>query len=267
MERGALLRARLCFAQGLHRRLAAGSPIEYLSEDLVKRVISLLRELVEVPGTTCGGAHTDNPQYYAYRDGSLVLKTVCWLHVGIQAQHVPAGRYAVQFHVSAGANQSFDLSTTTSVRNPSTGGEWVECCAAYTWSPGRKKGRGVLSLGEVTLDAESDVYVQQKNTNSGWKGSTSWHKLVLVPLPARAPAVKQGWATAEDLKALSSREKKEACVVIPHRMPAGAGQSSVPGGPVRAADADAEHGAEAASLLAPGTIILSLEASQAARRF
>lgn len=230
MERGALLRARLCFAQGLHRRLAAGSPIEYLSEDLVKRVISLLRELVEVPGTACGGAHTDNPQYYAYRDGSLVLKTVCWLHVGIQAQHVPAGRYAVQFHVSAGANQSFDLSTTTSVRNPSTGGKWEECCAAYTWSPGRKKGRGVLSLGEVTLDAESDVYVQQKNTNSGWKGSTSWHKLVLVPLPARAPAVKQGWATAEDLKAgpppggwygekkepgpeRRKGEKKEACVV------------------------------------------------------
>ena len=170
--------------------------------------------LVEVPGTACGGAHTDNPQYYAYRDGSLVLKSVWWLHVGIQAQHVPAGRYAVQFHVSAGANQSFDLSTTTSVRNPSTGGKWEECCAAYTWSPGRKKGRGVLSLGEVTLDAESDVYVQQKNTKSGWKGSTEWHKLVLVPLPARAPAVKQGWATTEDIKALSSREKKEACVVM-----------------------------------------------------
>jgi hypothetical protein len=187
------LAARLCFAKGLHGRLAEASPLAELAEDVVERILSFVVgiDLVEVPGTACAGAHTNNPQYFSYTDDSLVLRDVCWLAVAICAKAVPKGRYAVQLHLTAGGR--FDLATKTSVR-PTGSEQWAERCPEFSWSPNNKGKRGILTLGEVTIDAESDVQVGQQNTEGGWKSGVIWHKLCLVPLAPAAPAVEQRWA-------------------------------------------------------------------------
>jgi hypothetical protein len=124
------LAARLCFAKALQERLSAQSPLFSLSEDLVRRILSLLdqREPFEVLGTACAGAHTGDPRYYRYHEdsGSLELREVCWLHVCIGATQVPPGRWSVQLHLTAGRRMNFELKTTTSSR-PSGGGKWHQC--------------------------------------------------------------------------------------------------------------------------------------------
>ena len=79
----------LCFAKGLLVRLAGDSPIEYLFDDLVERILSSVPcvDTVEVPlpGSACVGAHTNSPEYelvsrslyFKYADDSLKLRNVC----------------------------------------------------------------------------------------------------------------------------------------------------------------------------------------------
>jgi hypothetical protein len=197
------LAARLCFCKGLHERLAADSPAAAISADLFDQILAfVVKDPVDVPGTKAAGAHTNNPSYYEYKDDALVLKTVCWLHVGIGAEAVPRGRYAITLELSTGP-RPFKLPTTVTVRparaahgtadgDAAAEAPWVECCAPYTWAPG-VQARGMLCLGEVTLAVASDIRVTQLNTDGGWKGGTIWHKLSLVPLSLSAPAVEQGW--------------------------------------------------------------------------
>jgi hypothetical protein len=217
------LAARLCFAKALQERLSAQSPLFSLSEDLVRRILSLLdqREPFEVLGTACAGAHTGDPRYYRYHEdsGSLELREVCWLHVCIGATQVPPGRWSVQLHLTAGRRMNFELKTTTSSR-PSGGGKWHQCCSTYSWGPYRADdgmGRGVLTLGEVTLAGErSEVRVQQQNTNAGaWKSGITWHKLRLVPLPLLdVPEVEPGWALGDGTEGDSS---SSSCSTAEHR--------------------------------------------------
>jgi hypothetical protein len=135
----------------------------------VERVLSFVVPLhtVEVLGSKWGGgAHTNNPEYFKYTHDTLVLRNVCWLHVGLHAKNVPAGRYAVLLHI-IGSN--FALSTTAHASSVSSRGSWETCSATYAWKPSRKKvgRRGVLSLGETTLAVESHVKVEQLNTEAG----------------------------------------------------------------------------------------------------
>lgn len=199
------LAARLSFSKGLHDRLGASSPLAELSADLFDTILSYVPlDPIEVPGTKAGGAHTNNPQYYEYRDGALVLKSVCWMHVGISAAAVPRGRYAVALEMTG--HKGFNLPTTVAVRLCAGGGSapWTECCAPYTWAP-NGKARGVLCMGEVLLAEESDVRVTFVQTqDGGWKSGTVWHKLSLIPLALSAPSPEQRWVLLSELDAADS---------------------------------------------------------------
>jgi hypothetical protein len=148
--------------------------------------------VVEVPGSATGGAHTDNPKHYKVKGDTLELLAVCWLQVGTTAKSVPAGRYMVQLHQTAG---NFDLPTKVLIGAP--GAEhpsgFKTCCPEYVLRADKGGMRGVLTLGEVKLKKPSDVMVEQTSTTSGWKSGVIWHKLCLLPLSTSDPKVKQRW--------------------------------------------------------------------------
>ena len=203
---GRSLAARLAFSKVLHRRLAADSCAYELSADVVEdilRSLYLYLEPVVVPHTGFAGAHTGNPQYFEYTNDALRLITVCWLSVGVTAERVPAGRYAVVLDLTADWQyHKHTLHTTVQTRQCSTDAvaepAWSDGCPAYEWDPAQK-GRGVLRICELQLPHTSDVRVTQQQLEGNWKGGTRWHRLILEPLPMSSPAREASWCPATEM--------------------------------------------------------------------
>lgn len=202
---GRSLAVRLAFSKVLHGRLAADSCAYDLSADVVGdilRFLYLYLDPVVVPHTGFAGAHTDNPRYFEYTNNALRLITVCWLSIGVTAERVLAGRYAVVLDLTADWQyRKHTLHTTVQTRQCPTEAvsepAWSDACPTYEWDPAQK-GRGVLRICEVQLHHTSDVRVTQQQLGGSWKGGTQWHRLVLEPLPVSCPACEASWCPAED---------------------------------------------------------------------
>jgi hypothetical protein len=160
-------------------------------------------ELYTIPGSSIGGAHTNNTSYFKrHSDGRLELITVCWLSVGggITAANlgldgvggICPGKYevVVLFRNSSKATRfSMDVSTMT---RPIVADDAAETQKDVPWTTTKTNWKIQTngstrehSIGHVVTGDQSEVKVSFSNTNSGWKSGITWEKieLRLVGLP------------------------------------------------------------------------------------